>query len=242
MNPFSLLPIWLASLAALAPTVVFGGEAGRAPTVVVNQGDRTLTYVEVAPPAIFAAKPAASARAALAPSAVLTRESAPAKRYVELVYTATVYLDTPVLTELRWQHEGVDYVAFSNVDFRHLSGLFSLETDTTEFGFMPFVTSDMRQDVSNEEQARLRSLPRPPMNGANFVVLQPAEPKRDPSALLGLAALHAYFTAHRGELEAATLRREAEERQAEFARATEVPGPRKSRTVRYWINQKGGRP
>lgn len=244
MHNLPLLPALLASLAALAPTTALVAKADLAPAAVVDLGDRTVTYIEIAPPAQLPAATAPVAPDAHAARASLAAETAPARPRSQLLYSATVYVGvgTPLFTELRWRHQDRDYVAVSNVDFRHLGGVFAVETPTMSFDIMPFVFRDQADSVSSPEQTRLRALPRPLAGAANFVVVEPATALRDPAAQHGIAALHAYFAAHRAELEQATQQREIAAHEAELARATRAATPRQNRTVRYWINQDGGRP
>ncbi len=82
-----------------------------------------------------------------APRPVTPEEQAVSDRMEEKVYAmlnvrATVYLgDKTPVTELRWRNEAgaLEYVAFSNVDFRYLTQLSTLETETTVYSWFPFV-------------------------------------------------------------------------------------------------------
>lgn len=90
----------------------------------VTEGERTVTYVRIRPPAL-PPRPVPTRAPAGEPSAADLTEWArlEAKPHLNLALSAVVHIGPPVVTELRWRSAGREWVAWSNVDFRLLSQL-----------------------------------------------------------------------------------------------------------------------
>lgn len=139
--------------------------------------------------------------------------------------TATVYPGPAPVTEIRWTACGREWLAFSNVDFRHFTTVSTIETATTVYGFWQMLT-----------EGDTASWVRPP--GLSFtgpeaeylVYATQAEWSAAPAAFTGLDALHSYYEEHRAALAASYAKQ-----QAEIARIEALPPPPpKPVIIRYY--------
>lgn len=210
------------TLAASDSEVVFR-ELGRKQ---VSVGDHVITYVRVLPPKPQVVQSApASTPSAEEVAFAKRRES---KRAELLFFSATVY-PGPV-TELRWRHDDREFVAYSNVDFRHLSQTPEIETDTTVFSLMGMI-SVLDGEVT----------PSPLPAGAAFsgtsaeylVDCTESEMAANEPAFAALDAIHSFYEGNRGNLIAAAARRETEQAAKERAEL-EHPVKRSDPVIRFW--------
>lgn len=204
----------------------------------VNMGDHTVTLVRVRPPQLPKAAPPPLPE----PLTAVQRErieELEKKAHATLNITATVYLDgKQTITELRWRNEetgNLEYVAYSNADFRLLTQLHHLETETTVYSWFPFVSAYSLADWSEEPNARF-----PIPAGLTFsseveyfVDSRAKDVSGQETTLAGLDYLHAYYQLHYKELKAAYEKREAET----AAREEELrknPPKTPDATLRWW--------
>jgi hypothetical protein len=173
----------------------------------VRLGDHTVTLIRVRPPALPKVVPApAAAPRPLTAEEKAYEERVAKKTYATLSLSATVYLGgkTPV-TELRWRNDAgdVEYRAWSNVDFRYLTQLTELETDSTVYAWFPFIDEyDLADWPKNEKSPVPRGLDFS-RTGAEYVVEARADGLRgEETTLAGLDYLHAYYQLHQAALKA----------------------------------------
>jgi hypothetical protein len=210
----------------LALSVIFGGvthvfaqevkttyvELSRTTQVVDGQqiiAIRVRPQIRPLPPAAAAPVPVPSP----AEQAEATRRATKANEMIEV--TATVYPGPIPVTELRWTACEREWIAYSNIDFRHFINLPAFETATTVYGFWQMLT-----------EGDTASWVRPP--GLTFtggeaeylVFASQADWSACPAAFSGLDALHSYYEEHRAELAAAYAKH-----LAEVARLEALPPP-----------------
>lgn len=197
---------------------------------VVTSGDRKVTYIELAPiPAEEAARNASLAARSAPPVSVPTAAERAeearlaAKGSRDLALGATVYPGYPVLTELRWKAEGIEWRALSTADFRLLTDLGGFETDAGYYNYFVFLLTAPADDADRPRMPSLEA-----GGQAQFVVYaDEATIAAHPGAFDGIAWLHRHYDAHRGELAARHAQREAEA----AARALVVAPPKKKESV-----------
>lgn len=148
-------------------------------TVVRPDGASTL-YRRVAPP------PPAPARSTARTSEPLDAEAIRSMAGEPLVISATVY-DGP-LTRLDWMHQGLPHTAWSNADFRLLSGIARITSAEADYSLV------MALEVAGTSPAN--KLPFTPGQIEYFVLSD--DP--DPAAYAGIDALHTYYATHEPQL------------------------------------------
>lgn len=227
----------LASLLAASPLHAADAIDGIPVTVLsrstVNEGERTITYVRIRPPAL-PPRPAPAPVPSVAPSAAELAEWArqEAKPRIMLGVSATVHLRPPVVTELRWRSAGREWVAWSNVDFRLLSQLTDWETETAFYFWFPFLSEVGPED--DERPADLGLAPASEQTPAEYVVEgTAAEVAAAEADLAPLDYLHAYHDVNRADLLVAQAAREAAAAEAERKAALALPKP-KEQTIYFW--------
>lgn len=204
---------------------------------VVTFADQKMTYVRVRPPVLPKAPPPPACRPPT------SEEQAAANRmeekaYASLSVTATVYLRpglTPV-TELRWADETGErsYHAWSSADFRYLTQLHHLETETTVYMWFPFVDVYTLEDWPADQKSPVPAeLSFKAVEAYYFVDSRAKEVKNQETTLAGLDYLHAYYQLHYSTLKAEYERREAEnaERERELK---ENPPKTPDVILRWW--------
>lgn len=238
-SPFN--HVCLASLLATSPLLIADALDGIPLTVLsrstVAEGERTITYVRIRPPALPprpAPVPVPSAKPTAADLAEWARLEA--KPRLMLGVSATVHLRPPVVTELRWRSASREWVAWSNVDFRLLSQLTDFETEAAFYNWFPFMSEVGPED--DERPADLGLAPASAQTPAEYVVegtaaeVAAAEPDLAP-----LDYLHAYHDVNRSELLAAQAARAAAAAEAARQSALAAPKP-KDQTIYFWKIEK----
>ena len=137
-----------------------------------------------------------------------------------LMLSATVY--DRKLTRLQWQHEGQQYIAWSNIDFNYLRGLNEIETKKTNYLFFLGIGNESTERL--KERNRLakemgvdgyveESIPELPdlkENKSDYVIVTPGRSeKRQKDALIPVDALHKYYTENEERLKVQHQRNEA---------------------------------
>jgi hypothetical protein len=173
----------------------------------INLHDHKITLIKVRPPAL----PKAPKITPTLPRELTKEEQAAAeqwvkKEYANLSVSATVYLDgNQPVTELRWRDDTgtLSFVAYSNVDFRYLTQLSSLETDTTVYSWFPFVDECHLKDwPSNLKYPIPQGLTFSATEAEYFVDAQAKTLKDQETTLAGLDYLHAYYQINHAKLKA----------------------------------------
>ncbi len=204
----------------------------------VRLGDHKITLIRVRPPSLPKVAPATAAppRPPTAEEKAY-EERVATKGYATLQVSATVYFGRKtIVTELRWRNDAgdIEYRAYSNVDFRYLTELTQLETETTVYSWFPFLYEcDLASWPKNEKS------PLPPgldfsANEAEYFVEAGAKAlKSEETTLAGLDYLHAYYQLHFAELKAGYEKREKLAAAEEKARRKNPPTVPDS-TLRWW--------
>lgn len=197
---------------------------------VVDHGTHTATYTRIRPP-VLAKRPIPPPQ----PERELTSqereamERREAKDYASLAITATVYLGAKqTVTALRWwdPKTGEQYRAYSNADFRYLTQIRDIETETHIYSWFPFVDSCELSELPPDE-------PNPIPKGITFEAgtveyLLDTRAKADASQARTLDLLdhiHALYQISLPELKADYEKRmkEAAEREEELRKNPPVP-------------------
>lgn len=209
------------------------------PRRVVNLGDHTATFVRVRRPNLtkLVTPPPAPPRELTAEEKA-RYEELEKKAYVSLGVTATVYLNgKQTVTELRWRNEetgNLEYVAYSNADFRYLTQLHHLESDTTVYSWFPFVSAYDLSEWPAEEKPPFPSGLSLSTNQVEYVVDERALGRSDQeTTLAGLDYLHAYYQLNYSELKSAYEQRVAAEAERERELKENPPKPQNI-VIRFW--------
>lgn len=217
----AVLALTVGSLAQIPPATT--AELSRRVEVVDG---KTIIVIRARPPARLPAPPPAPAVSA-PPSAAerLEQRRLAARKHASITVVATVFAGPPALTELRWTAAGREWLAFSNVDFRALTQLSSLEIGDTVWQWFPFVT-----DGDAESRPRPPGLSFSGLEAEYVVYASQAEWEAAPEAFTVLDWLMSYYEDNRIALDSALAIRRAEAAR----RAAEPPPPPKPHVVRYY--------
>lgn len=170
----------------------------------VKNGDHSIVYNRVEPPAIPAPAPTPQ------PVLSLTTPSSPVpgKAYQSLLLTATVY--DRQLTELRW-FDGQRWLrAFTNIDFNQFGAYAQFETGDTSYAFPIFTYNERTLSapalfdtatLTMLAQARQRLPILSPLTYTrSSYFLVDASFADNPDSIAALNALHAFYDANRARL------------------------------------------
>lgn len=202
----------------------------------VKLPDRTITYIRIQPPALPSPPPAppAPAQSETAEDRLAELRLA-AKPYVNLAVTATTFVGTPTVTELTWTRDnGRRFLAYSNVNFTHLTQLSHLETDTRVYGWFPFVYNGDPADLpAGVREALVAQGPE-----AQYLFEgSTADATEAESTLQALDYLHAYYQLNQKALIPDTARRQAAA--VEQARLAKIKAAQpKDQTIYFWEIEK----
>lgn len=171
----------------------------------------TVSYLRIRPPLLPARPPAPvpEPAAPISPERLAAMERAEAKPYVSLALTATVYTradGSAALTELRWHDADRSYRAWSGADWRLLSQLSHIETETHRFFYFPFIDAIPLSELPpGQPPAGLALLPAasaPDALPEYYLEGAPADAAATEPVLSLLDWLHAHVHLHRAELQA----------------------------------------
>lgn len=220
----AVLALTVGSLAQIPPATT--AELSRRVEVVDG---KTIIVIRARPPARLPAPPPAPAVAA-PPSAAerLEERRLAARKHASFTVVATVFAGPPVLTELRWNAAGREWLAFSNVDFRALTQLSSMEIGDTIWQWFPFVT-----DGDAESRPRPPGLSFSGLEAEYVVYASRAEWEAAPEAFTALDWLISYYEDNRIALDTALAMRRAEAAR----RAAEPPPPPKPVVIRHYVSE-----
>lgn len=178
--------------------------------------DYTVTLIRVRPPQLPKAPPAPLPQPLTAEQQSRIEELEK-KTHATLNITATVYLyGKQMITELRWRSEdtgNLEYVVYSNADFRYLTQLHNLETETTVYSWFPFVSAYSLADWTEEPGARFPipvGLTFSSTEAEYLVDSRAKDVSGQETTLAGLDYLHAYYQLNYKDLRSAYEKREAE--------------------------------
>ena len=142
------------------------------------------------------------------------------KEQLTLMLSATVY--DHEFSELRWHHEGQQYIAWSNVDFNYLRVLTEIETEKANYLFFLSISNESTEKIEelNElakekgsENYIQESIPELPEFTKGiyeyFVVAQDDTIKRSEDAYIPVDALHDYYAENEKHLKIEYKRNEA---------------------------------
>ncbi len=183
-------------------------------------GDRKVIFNRVMPSATTDRVAKARQAQASPTSAQFEAQTFPqqeaAKAEETLFLSATVYSDG--VSQLLWTHEGVNYQAFANVDFRYLEGIASIETAETRYGVILSVSGKREvaaTSPSHETAPQSASPWRPGMSdfsagGVEYLVVSDDEAILENDAAFGaIDALLLYYQENETELRVDYQKREA---------------------------------
>lgn len=207
----------------------------------VTLEDHKITLIRVRPPAL----PKTTAAPVPAPRPLTAEEKAYEERvakkaYAMLQLSATVYLGgkTPV-TELRWRNDTGDteYRVWSNADFRYLTQLSTLETETTVYSWFPFLDEWNLLDWPIDQPSPIPAgLDFSATETEYFIDARTKELKDQEVTLAGLDYLHAYYQIHYKELKADHEKRAVENAAREKA-LRENPPVKPDTVIHFWPEQ-----
>jgi hypothetical protein len=209
---------------------------------VINLGDHKVTFVRVRPPVLPDPPPPAPVKEPTADE-IATAERMEKKAHAILNITATVYLyESRTVTELTWRDEETgnhEYRAYSNADFRYLTQMHFLESETTIYSWFPFVSEyDLRNLPADEEAPRLPDLVFSGKDAEYFVDSRAKSVETEEATLAGLDYLHAFY-----QLNYAKLKQDYEKRMAENeAREKELrdnPPIKPDTVIHFWPIKSG---
>ena len=200
----------------------------------------SITFVRIRPPT-FAPAPPPPVRIAPEPTAeeLVAEARRAAKEQRTIGLTAITYAGTPVVTELSWtrQEDGRRFVAYSPVDFTHLTQLQEIETSSAVYLYFPFVSPGDPAQLApgvREALAATASTEADADSPPSYLFLgDEAEVAAEANTLELLDTLHAIWHLRSAELIADTARREAEAAERERQTAIEAARP-KHHTIYFW--------
>jgi hypothetical protein len=204
----------------------------------VRFGDYTMTLVRVRPPVLpdVPVTPPPPPRSLTAEEKAY-EERVAKKAYATLNVSAAVYLGgkNPV-TALRWCDATgkTEFRAWSNIDFRYLTQISMIETETTIYSWFPFLEIyDLAEWPADQKSPLPPGLVLAAGEPAYFVDSPVAKLNEEEATLAGLDYLHAYYQLHYAELKADHERREVLNA-AEAKKLRENPPRTPDATFRFW--------
>ena len=248
----AIVPSWMRCIAAaLLGSTIFLPTVGVAQTnetpvtytevarKQVELTDQKLTLIQIAPPTLPKAPPPAPPPAlTVEEQAMVERRSK--KEYVETTFAITVHTGDPLVAEIRWEKDGVKYLAYSNADLRILGEPAYFEDETSVYSWFPFTfidahTNDYSGKTSGTSAAVAAGLD-PADPTAHFVPAGAAArlPVDDP-ALRILDSAHAFYQVRFDDLLARYQQRIADQAAQELAEAQKALLPKPERKLYFWI-------
>jgi hypothetical protein len=204
----------------------------------VHLGTHKVTYIRIRPPTLPQPPPALVATPAVEPTAeqILTEKRRAEKKYESLPISCTVFVGTTSISELTWNLEGRVFRAYSNVDFRHLTQLSEIETETTIYSWFPFVYECSLSAIPIPDRpqgiALFDNISAVPECEYFFEGTQ-SDALINDSTLKALDYLHAYYQLNRNSLAEAFKKREAENTAREqYLKAN--PPQKKDTIMQFW--------
>ena len=232
---FSLLTSGqIAAQVAAAPQAIQPALRVLSESTVQQRDGSTITFQQVVPPVVTPqVQPAAAVAApALTASDAATLSQLPVKDTQMLSISASVKANG--FTVLRWTCGTSQRMqAVSNVDFRYLEGVGSLETEQASY-FLILSAGPVDQPMTEAEAQAAQSLP---VNGsAAFALAGGSTPTgaADAAALDAMEALLGYFNSNKAKLTALKAQRDADRAARELAARTAPPPPPRRSVIQFW--------
>lgn len=159
------------------------------------------------------------------PEQIANFEAYTQKEHHSVMLSATVYDRS--ITKLRWTHELVDYVAYTNADFNYLRGLHSVSTETDEYFFLMGIG-----DEANDAMQELPNLPVFSSDQSEYFVAE--GDSANAIAFQGVEALLTHYDANKPALITAYQRQEAlNVARARYKAAN--PEPKEDFILQFWV-------
>ena len=151
--------------------------------------------------------------------------------------SATVYLGAPIITELRWSHEGREWRAFTNFDARIAAHVGQVESADTVFSVLASIGA-----AELDDPGRPKNLPFAEGERASWLIDATAEDiAAHPSALEGIGAWIAHYNSHRPQIILEHARLAAEAAAQERERLSQPKKPAEL-VIRYWKKTETDKP
>jgi hypothetical protein len=220
------------------------GSAAELARKVVDFGTHKITYIRITPPALPPVPPQ-SETPPVTPTAeeLAAQERRAAKAHGNLTVTAVVYVGAPTVTELSWiSEEGQRFRAWSNADFRLLTQLNDIETETHIFMWFPFVSEVSVEEIAPEDRpAGLSLFTAADTASEYFFEGTEQDAAKAAVTLAGLDFLHAFYQIHRARLAEDHARRIAEAA-AQAEELAKNPPKRPDTVIHFWKNSQPATP
>ena len=131
-------------------------------------------------------------------------------------------------TRVRWHHEGQEFVAWSNVDWKYLVGFSSFEGRGKRYDFMLLHT------LSAAEGVTIPGLPSLAEKGARYMVVKGDE--SNDSAMEFIEAIHDLYEAEKVQLKGAYQKRQSNLRIREAQKEAQLQNPpaKPDVIINYW--------
>lgn len=128
----------------------------------------------------------------------------PGEAFHTLGFSVTVYDHTA--SRVRWVHEGEQYVAWSNIDWNHMTGFGGITSAAGKIRYTLYLAVGNQTTADVDEPGETKANPAPaiptlPAGQPGFVIEQ-GDPS-DAQALAGMIALHKLYAARSADLKAA---------------------------------------
>ncbi len=240
----ALVPLAFAA-GLISPSVAFAETLNGIPVEVLSrhtvpQPNGSVTFIRIRPPAL-PAPPPSPVRTTLEPTpeelATEARRAAKEQRTIGL--TAITYAGTPTVTELSWtrQDDGRRFVAYSPVDFTHLTQLQDIETSSAVYLYFPFVSpgdpAELAPGVREALSAAASADTDADSPPAYLFVGDESDAAAETNTLELLDTLHAIWHLRAAELTALTARLKADAAERERQAAVEAARP-KHEKIYFW--------
>jgi len=196
----------------------------------ITNGSRTIIYEEILPPAPTFPTPAVDSPES---AALLSVDQAALPLQHHTLFLSAWIAGDSGLTRLQWSHDGQEYQAWSNVDFRVFQSHnnFTGADAVAYFILMSIEHVDLRALLARGQAPSLQRL----ANADEALYMIKAKNSPIPEAALHpIEALHEYYASHRAELEIRLQRAQALQAARE---RQENPAPETSKPLRIQFFQ-----
>lgn len=147
-----------------------------------------------------------------------------------LLLSATIHEGEPTVTHLRWRgHDGVEFEAWSNIDWNFMRGMVNLHSETDEYLVLQGVGPPSFDD-------EVPALPPFTEGKAEYFVFADSAADIDDNAYEGIDLLHSYYEANEAELKIRYQRQEAINAAKERYKAANPEKP-KNTVIHFWKSE-----
>lgn len=138
------------------------------------------------------------------------------------------------ITEVRWKHEGENFVAYTNADFNYLRGITTLETPTDRYDYF-FGIGNVSSDLMRKP---LPALPAFSPDRSEYILTEGASDNFEATA--GLEVLLAHYDSNLNNLKRTYQRNQAlAAAQKRYKEAH--PEPKEDFILQFWVPEKKGK-